>query len=453
MVKQPNLTLRVHGLVKAMNIARQNLEEYSRRGFSASELEAFDKWVQSIIDQTEKICGQYEIKPDQLPTPSYRAYVFLKSMNILALKPVEKAEASIAAPGEPEKRIEPFTGKDLNEGYQESNPAPKRRVRVANLITICSQFQIRLTEAASKVNKKGKAKREAVNSLMLEFQETARQVEQICREEGGSPSDLPDPSKRAYQWVKFLSDQENLELHLNALRIALRAVSRKPEERSACQRKISAALRNLPINFEFFNLPAIYRMKHGRASIQIIASEGFISAPPEVIEALVCMALLRDRGEYRTRVKNYADSEEFFEVFLAMEMTVEESKEAARGRIYDLDAIFQRINADYFQGKLDRPRLTWNKMLTHRKFGHYQPATDTVMISITLDQPEIPILLVEFIMYHELLHKEMGQKIKNGRRYAHYKDFLEAEAKFEHYREAKEWLSRLGDRETGHKHL
>jgi hypothetical protein len=453
MVKQPNLTLRVHGLVKAMNIARQNLEEYSRRGFSESELEAFDKWVQSIIDQTEKICGQYEIKPDQLPTPSYRAYVFLKSMNILALKPVEKADDHLEAPVGPEQRLEPSIGENPFEGFQESSPAPKRMVRVSNLITICGQFQTRLAEAASKANKKGKARREAVNSLLSEFQETVRQVEQICLDEDGSPSDLPAPSRRAYQWVKFLSDRENLELHLNALRIALRAASLKIEQRSACRGKIPAPLRNLPINFEFFNLPAIYRIKHGRASIQIIASEGFISAPPEVIEALVCMALLRDRGDYRTRVKNYADSEEFFEVFLAMEMTVEESKEAARGRIYDLDAIFQRINADYFQGKLDRPRLTWNKMLTHRKFGHYQPATDTLMISITLDQPEIPIFLVEFIMYHELLHKEMGLKIKNGRRYAHYKDFLEAEAKFEHYREAKEWLSRLGDRETGHKHL
>ena len=453
MARKPDLTLRVHGLVKAMNIARRNLEEYSRRGLSMSELEAFDTWVQSIVDQAEKICRQYEIKPDQLPTPSYRAYVFLKSLNIRALKPVENPQDTLEASGELEQSIYPSGGENSSENFQASSPMPKKQVRVANLIKICSQFQTKLAEAALQVNKKGKAKRVNTNSLSSEFQETARQVEQICRDEDGSPSELPTPSRRAYQWVKFLSDRENLKMHLDVLRLALRAASIKSEQRTACRRKIPAAIRNLPVHFEFFNLPAIYRIKTGRTSIKIIASEGFISAPPEVIEALVCMALLRDRGEYQASVKNYAVSDEFLEVLLAMELTVEESKEAARGQTYDLDTIFQRVNAQYFQGKLERPRLTWNQTLTHRKFGHYQPATDTVMISITLDQPEIPIYLVEFIMYHELLHKEMGLKIKNGRRYAHHKDFLEAEAKFEHYSEAKDWLLRLGERETGHNHL
>jgi predicted metal-dependent hydrolase len=127
-------------------------------------------------------------------------------------------------------------------------------------------------------------------------------------------------------------------------------------------------------------------------------------------------------------------------------LTIEDSNEATRGQVYDLDAIFQRVNAQYFQGQLERPRLTWNQTLTHHKFGHYQPTTDTLMVSITLDHPEIPIYLLEFVMYHELLHKALGLKISNGRRYAHHKDFLEAEARFQHYTEAKEWLSRLGDR-------
>ena len=68
------------------------------------------------------------------------------------------------------------------------------------------------------------------------------------------------------------------------------------------------------------------------------------------------------------------------------------------------------------------------------------------MISITLDHPKIPSYLVEYIMYHELLHKALGLKITNGRRYSHHKDFLKAEARFQHYAEAKEWLSHLSNR-------
>jgi len=448
MVKKHNSPIQVRGLVKAMNIARRNLEEYSRRGLSAAELEAFDNWVQAIVDQTEQICRQYEIKPDQLPAPSYRAYAFLKSLNIPAMKPGEKVKAEAGSSAETQPEIDTTASEALFEELEEGRTYPKRQVRVANLITICSHFQIRLAEAASKTNRKRKAKREAVRNLLPEFEETALQVEQICQDEGGSPADLPAPSRRAYQWVKFLSDKQNLEMHLNALRLAFRATSLKPENQSSCRKKIPAAYRNLPIQFEFFNLPAIYRTKPGRKSIQIIASEGFISAPPEIIEALVCMALLRDRGDYLAKVQNYADSEEFSEVLMTMELTIDDSKQTARGQAYDLNAIFQKVNARYFQGRLERPRLTWNQTLTHRKFGHYQPANDTLMISITLDHPKIPAYLVEFVMYHELLHKAMGLKITNGRRYAHHKEFLEAEARFQHYTEAKEWLSRLGKQKS-----
>ena len=313
------------------------------------------------------------------------------------------------------------------------------------MITVCRHLQARLSKAASKTKRKRKAKYEAIRNILPEFEETARQVEQICNDEDSSPADLPAPSRRAYQCVKFLSDSENLDMHLTALHWALRAASLRPEDQSTCRKKVPAAIRNLPVQFEFFNLPAIYRMTPGRKSIQIIASEGFISAPPEVIEALVCMALLHDHGDYQTIVQNYADSEEFSEVLLAMELTVDDSKEAARGRVYDLDVIFQRVNAQYFQGQLARPHLTWNQTLTHRKFGHYQPASDTLMISITLDHPKIPSYLIEYVMYHELLHKSLGLKITNGRRYAHHKEFLEAEARFLHYAEAKELLSRLAN--------
>ncbi len=445
MVKKNTNPIHVRGLVKSMNVARRNLEEHSRRGLSVTELEAFDNWVKDIVVQTEQICRQYGIKPEQLPTPSYRAYIFLKSLNIPALKPVEKIETGLKTSGEMQREIDAFADKVPSEDFEESNASPKKQVRVANLITMCRHLQTRLAEATSKTERKRKAKHDAIRSLLPEFKETARQVEQICHDEDGSPADLPAPSRRAYQWAKFLSDRENLDMHLTALRWALRAASLGPEDQSTCRKKVPAAIRNLPVQFEFFNLPAIYRMKPGRESIQIIASEGFISATPEGIEALVCMALLRDHGDYQAIVQNYADSEEFSEVLLAMELTIEGSNEAARGRVYDLDVIFQRVNAQYFQGQLDCPRLTWNQTLTHRKFGHYQPASDTIMISITLDDPKIPSYLIEYVMYHELLHKSLGLKITNGRRYAHHKDFLEAEARFLHYAEAKELLSRLAN--------
>jgi hypothetical protein len=87
--------------------------------------------------------------------------------------------------------------------------------------------------------------------------------------------------------------------------------------------------------------------------------------------------------------------------------------------------------------------LTWNRTITHRKFGHYQPTTDTLMVSITLDQAEVPVYAIEFVMYHELLHKQLGVEVVNGRRYAHTSEFRARERAFPHYEQAQVFLAQL----------
>ncbi|MFN2286346.1 MAG: topoisomerase II, partial [Anaerolineae bacterium] len=87
--------------------------------------------------------------------------------------------------------------------------------------------------------------------------------------------------------------------------------------------------------------------------------------------------------------------------------------------------------------------LTWNKTLTHRKFGHYQTTTNTVMLSLSLDDAAVPPYVVDFVMYHELLHKHLGIKFVNGRRYAHTAEFRDAERRFAQYAQAETFLAQL----------
>jgi len=81
--------------------------------------------------------------------------------------------------------------------------------------------------------------------------------------------------------------------------------------------------------------------------------------------------------------------------------------------------------------------LVWNRTLTARKFGHYQPGRDAVMISVTLDAPDVPDYVVDFVMYHELLHKKHGSMKVNGRRLAHSPAFRAEERQFAEYHEAE----------------
>jgi predicted metal-dependent hydrolase len=107
------------------------------------------------------------------------------------------------------------------------------------------------------------------------------------------------------------------------------------------------------------------------------------------------------------------------------------------------------VNAVYFEGRMPKPALVWNRTLTARKFGHYQPVRDTVMVSVSLDDPKVPAYVVDFVMYHELLHKKHGVTTLNGRRLAHSPEFRADERRYAEYREAERLLNELALRQRG----
>ena len=145
----------------------------------------------------------------------------------------------------------------------------------------------------------------------------------------------------------------------------------------------------------------------------------------------------------RKVVKTFAASDDFAEMVQAVELIDAGTQLYTRGRQYDLEDIFNRVNLEYYEGSLARPQLTWNQTLSKYKFGHYQPSSDTLMISITLDDPKVPEYVIDFVMFHELLHKALGVKVINGRRYAHTREFRKKEKHFGRYEEAQEVLRKL----------
>jgi hypothetical protein len=65
---------RIGGVVKAMNLARERLSS----GLAPAEVEEFRAWVHSLVTAVEQICREQGYSPAQLPTPTYRAYCYLK---------------------------------------------------------------------------------------------------------------------------------------------------------------------------------------------------------------------------------------------------------------------------------------------------------------------------------------------------------------------------------------
>ncbi|MBN1812561.1 MAG: M48 family metallopeptidase [Anaerolineae bacterium] len=160
-----------------------------------------------------------------------------------------------------------------------------------------------------------------------------------------------------------------------------------------------------------------------------------------MLRDLACTVLLRDQGAHQETIRSYAAGEDFLDVVLAMELTTATAKDVTRGSHFDLEQVFERVNAAYFASELARPRLTWNRMITGNKYGHYDRHRDTVMISVTLDAPGVPDYAIDYVMYHELLHKQMGIDAIGGRNYAHTPKFRAAERRFPHYVEAQAFFT------------
>jgi Predicted metal-dependent hydrolase len=115
---------------------------------------------------------------------------------------------------------------------------------------------------------------------------------------------------------------------------------------------------------------------------------------------------------------------------------------SSRGEAYDLDEMFNSLNRKYFRDLLPKPVLTWSARKTYRILGHHDATHDTVVISKSLDAQSVPTYVVEYVVFHEMLHVAHPTKHVNGRRYNHTPAFRRDERKFQYFEEAELWIER-----------
>ncbi len=129
-------------------------------------------------------------------------------------------------------------------------------------------------------------------------------------------------------------------------------------------------------------------------------------------------------GEYQASSPQYSDLLAYFRNTKVSKPPVNDTK----GRFYDLEAVFQNCNERNFGGKVPRPRsLHWSQRVNHATMGSYNLKEDSVMINRGLDRRDVPAYVLDFIMYHELLHKILGVESSGGRNRAHTPEFRKLE--------------------------
>ena len=104
-----------------------------------------------------------------------------------------------------------------------------------------------------------------------------------------------------------------------------------------------------------------------------------------------------------------------------------------------LEKSFDGINEKYFFGLLEKPNLVWHNSI--RRLGSYEYGSDTISISrVLLEDSD----LMDYVIYHEMLHKKFKFNSSNGRTCHHTKEFKEMERKFENSMEMEQRIKRIG---------
>jgi predicted metal-dependent hydrolase len=113
------------------------------------------------------------------------------------------------------------------------------------------------------------------------------------------------------------------------------------------------------------------------------------------------------------------------------------------GRHHNLAELYDEINRTYFDNKVTAA-ITWGSRsprsaVRKRTVGSYSERSSTIRINPVLDRKNVPACYVAFIVYHEMLHADMGIALRGARRSVHPREFRRREKLFQEYEKAMAW--------------
>jgi hypothetical protein len=295
-----------------------------------------DRVAQSL-QQVGQIVRDAGSTVNRLPDPSRRAIQFLQS--------IEWEKIPIAADAPP-----------ATQGRQVSWPGLPRYVE---------QLMNQLSAPTSE--RELEEVRESIARM-------SRQMEGTIERQKLSPHDLAASSRELRGWLNYFSRPQSLSLYARAMKLARAAIGPGLER----QKRFPP-----PLRIHFRPMRGIYKIRGSRrGSVLTFPTPMIAFDAPEFAE--LADLVFGTHSAARQRVLERITAEGYQAMTAQLE-ALSGIVQQTRGAFHDLGESFERVNARYFGGAMLRPRLTWSRSFTGRKFGHYDHILDTVMVSRTLD--------------------------------------------------------------------
>lgn len=204
-----------------------------------------------------------------------------------------------------------------------------------------------------------------------------------------------------------------------------------------------------PFSLSFYpyaNLKHTIRVRQGRILVRL--SDILRDAPLEALEAVLAILLSKLLGKpspkpydgvYRDYLKRRGLRSEILRV---RGERGRKQLTSPNGRHHQLTPLFTRLNRLYFGDRVRVRHLSWSPRKSRRVLGHYDPAHSAIIVNRRLDHPDVPGFVVEFVLFHEMLHAFLGEVRRGGRNHFHHPAFREAERQFPDYARAKAFIDR-----------
>lgn len=362
---------------------------------TAARREALRSSIADAVRTVSEIMARHRLPPAALPAPTRHAYQYLTSLDLDRV-PVVADES---------RSGEPATGDVRMVGLR------------AVIDALCDKLAIcREHDDLQPVQRLIERRMTLVESEMNRIRISARH--------------LTEESRRSRAWLAFMCGPGRLAEYVRAVQLA------RPILDAAAPGTRFAP----PTWVHFRPTSSLYSVKPIEDGTRVTLQTAMMAWSWNDF-AVLAAAMFRRRAD-RKRIDDAMQSEGC-RALRAELARLEESDGRTGGAFHDLNEAFDRVNQHYFNGAMPRPRLIWSEQPTGCKFGHYDAAHDTLMLSMTLDAAGVPAYVVDFVTYHELLHKQLGTQWRNGRRRVHTPEFRRRERQFRQYAEAETYLNRL----------
>jgi hypothetical protein len=189
------------------------------------------------------------------------------------------------------------------------------------------------------------------------------------------------------------------------------------------------------------NRTSLLSVKWERSQTRVSLHRMFLDAPNDVIDELAFYLKKRQKGLTPTL-------KAFIEAGwqrLDYSHLLDQENLSAKGEVHDLGQIFAKINRTYFNNQVEL-LITWYGIRDKRNrrqmtFGLYYDAMRLIKINRFLDRSDVPGYVVQYVVYHEMLHHVYPAFVEDtGRTTIHSKEFKKREKEFHAYDLAKQWI-------------